>query len=249
MKKGKVMFDRDQFNKEKQINIEKAFQDKELHDTALNFITKSDQYNYAYNWTWLGLPIIQMPEDMIIIQEIIWDCKPDVVIETGIAWGGSVILYASILEMLGNGNVIAVDTVLPQKNIDQIMNYPFSKRINLVEGSSTDISVVNQVKSKIKQTDKVMVILDSNHTHDHVFNELLHYSELVTKGNYLVVSDTVVQEIPKQLHRPRSWGQGNNPRTAVDAFLSKENSRFSQDNQYNKKAINSFTRNGYLIRE
>ena len=243
------MFDRDQFNKEKQSNIEKAFQDKELHDTALKFITKSDQYNYAYNWTWLGLPIIQMPEDIIIIQEIIWDCKPDVVIETGIAWGGSVVLYASILEMLGNGKVIAVDTVLPQKNIDQIMKYPFSKRIDLVEGSSTDRSVVEQVKSKIKPGDTVMVILDSNHTHDHVFNELLEYSELVTKGNYLVVSDTIVQEIPKQLHRPRSWGHGNNPRTAVDAFLQENIERFSQNNQYNKKAINSFTRNGYLIRE
>ncbi len=242
------MFDRDEFNQQKQANIQKAFQDQELNDLALKFITKSDQYNYAYNWTWLGLPVIQMPEDIVIIQEIIWDTKPDVIIETGIAWGGSIALYASVLEMVGKGKVIGIDTVLPQKNIDQIMNYSFSKRMHLIEGSSTDESSITQIKKLIMPTDTVMVILDSNHTHEHVFNELQAYKELVSLNNYLVISDTVVEEIPAQEHRPRPWGHGNNPRTAVEGFLEQEKIRFSRNNEYNKKAINSFTRNGYLKR-
>ncbi len=243
------MFDREQFNKQKQINIEKAFKDESLHKTALEFITKSDEHNYAYNWTWLGLPIIQMPEDMIIIQEIIWETKPDIIIETGIAWGGSIILYAGILELLGKGKVIGIDTVLPEKNINEIMKYHFSHRIELLEGSSTDFLMYQQIKKNIISTDKIMVILDSNHTHEHVFNELNMYNNLVALGNYLIISDTVIEEIPEQLHRPRKWSHGNNPRTAVDIFLqSPEGFCFSRDNEYNKKAINSFTRNGYLKR-
>jgi cephalosporin hydroxylase len=241
------MFDRNQFNNQKQKNINAAFEDKELQDLAVKFITKSDQHNYAYNWTWLGLPVIQMPEDIVLIQEIIADVKPDIILETGIAWGGSIVLYASILELLGKGKAIGIDVVLPQKNIDQIMNYSFSKRIHLIEGSSTDQSVLAQVQDLITPSDKVMVILDSNHTHEHVFNELQLYKKFVSKDSYLVVSDTIVEEIPVQLHRPRPWGHGNNPRTAVDLFLKEENN-FSRDNDYNRKAINSFTRNGYLKR-
>ncbi len=239
------MFDRDEFNQQKKRNIETAFNDKKLHDLAIKFITKSDQHNYAYNWTWLGLPVIQMPEDIVLIQEIIADIKPDVIIETGIAWGGSIVLYASILELLGNGKVIGIDVVLPQKNIDQIMKYAFSERIHLIEGSSTDQKILKQVQDLIAASDKVMVILDSNHTHEHVFNEIQLYKDFVSKDSYLVVSDTIVEEIPIQLHRPRSWGHGNNPRTAADLFLKSE-TFFSRDNEYNKKAINSFTRNGYL---
>ena len=239
------MFNREEFELQKKENIQKAFQDKELHQDAIRFITTSDRHNYAYNWTWLGLPIIQMPEDIVLIQEIIWDTQPDVIIETGIAWGGSIVLYASLTELIGKGQVIAIDKVLPQKNIDQIMKYNFSNRINLFEGSSIDPEIIEKVTALIKPTDKVMVILDSNHTHEHVYKELHTWSKLVTSGNYLVASDTIVEEIPEQKHRPRPWGHGNNPMTAVNMFLS-EQSRFSRDNNYNCKAINSFTRNGYL---
>ena len=238
------MFDRTQFDLEKKQNISKAFQDPELHQQALQFITKSDQHKYAYNWTWMGLPIIQMPEDIVLIQEIIWDVQPDIIIETGIAWGGSVVLYASMLQLIGKGQVIAIDKVLPQHNIDQIMKYPFSKRINLFEGSSVDTTIVETVQKLVKPSDRVVVILDSNHTHEHVYNELNTWSKLVRSGSYLVVSDTIVEEIPKQ-NRSRPWGHGNNPMTAANLFLS-ENPLFTRENEYNSKAINSFTRNGYL---
>jgi cephalosporin hydroxylase len=239
------MFDRAKFNNQKEINIKNAYADAGLHDIALDFITRSDKVGYGYNWTWLDMPIIQMPEDIVLVQEIIWDTKPDVIIETGIAWGGSVVLYSSILELIGNGIVIAIDKVLPQHNIDAIMKYRFSNRVTLLEGSSIDPEIVKKVSEKIKPKDKVMVILDSNHTHEHVYEELKVWSPYVTSENYLIVSDTVVEEIPIQEHRPRPWGHGNNPMTAVNQFLL-ENKKFTRNNVYNHKAINSFTRNGYL---
>ncbi len=241
------MFDRNQFNEEKKENIKKAYDNPELHKSALDFITKSDQHNYAYNWTWLDMPIIQMPEDIMLVQEIIWETKPDIIIETGIAWGGSVVLYASILELIGKGQVLAIDKVLPQHNIDAIMKYNFSSRIKLFEGSSIDESIVNAIRDIIKPTDKVMVLLDSNHTHAHVYEELKIWESFVTSGQYLVISDTIVEEIPEQTHRSRSWGHGDNPMTALNQFLS-ENNKFTRENDYNHKAICSFTRNGYLKR-
>ncbi len=239
------MFDRKQFDEEKEKNIREAYKSDELHNAALNFVTVSDRLNYAYNWTWLDLPIIQMPEDIVLVQEIIWETKPDIIIETGIAWGGSVVLYASILELIGKGQVLAIDKVLPQHNIDAIMRYNFSNRIKLFEGSSIDPAIVKEVTQLIKPHDKVMVLLDSNHTHEHVYDELNAWSSFVTSGSYLVVSDTVIEEIPAQTHRSRPWGHGNNPRTALDKFLS-ENSKFTRDNDYNYKAISSYTRNGYV---
>ncbi|HBS52312.1 MAG TPA: cephalosporin hydroxylase [Coxiellaceae bacterium] len=239
------MFDRKKFDSEKEQNIRKAHADIELNKAALNFITVSDRFGYAYNWTWLDLPIIQMPEDIILVQEIIWKTKPDIIIETGIAWGGSVVLYASILELIGKGQVLAIDKVLPQNNIDEIMKYNFSNRIKLFEGSSTDKNIVESISSYIKATDKIMILLDSNHSHEHVYNELKIWSPFVTLGNYLVVSDTVVEEIPEQIHRSRPWGHGNNPMTALNQFLL-ENKKFTRDNEYNYKANNSYTRNGYV---
>lgn len=239
------MFDRKQFDKEKESNIKKAFHSEELHKAALNFVTVSDRLNYGYNWTWLDLPIIQMPEDIVLVQEIIWATKPDVIIETGIAWGGSVVLYASILELIGKGQVFAIDKVLPQHNVDSIMKYKFSNRIQLFEGSSIDQKIVKKFSQLIKPEDKVMVLLDSNHTHEHVYEELKIWAPFVTSGNYIVVSDTVIEEIPAQTHRPRPWGHGNNPRTALDKFLL-ETKNFTRENIYNHKAMSSYTRNGYI---
>jgi len=240
------MFDRKQFDQEKEKNIKILHSANEVHAQALKFIEISDKYNYAYNWTWMGLPIIQMPEDIILMQEIIWDIKPDIVIETGIAWGGSVVLYASILELIGKGKVIAVDRVLPSHNIEAIKKFHFGNRIELIEGSSIDTSVVEKIKNQINPNDKIMVVLDSNHTDQHVYDELQIYAPLVSKDSYLVVSATIIEEIPEQHHRPRPWGHGNNPRTALDKFLQNNSDKFTRENIYNHKAINSFTRNGYV---
>lgn len=240
------MFDREGFEKEKLENAIKQHNDADVNRKALDFIIAADKTGYTYQWTWLGLPVIQPPEDIALMQEIIWETKPDVIIETGIAWGGSIVLYASILELVGKGKVIGVDTVLPQENINAITNYSFGKRIHLLEGSSTDEKVFEEVKKLINPGDKVMVILDSNHTHEHVYNELNMYGPIVTEGMYVVVSDTIVEEIPNQTHRVRPWGQGCNPKTGLDQYL-KEVKDFTLDNPINNKAMLSFARGGFAL--
>lgn len=240
-----MTFDRAQLDADRLKTAKTLEQDNEVQKLAIDLITKSDKHFHAYQWNWLGLPIIQMTEDVMAAQELIWQVKPDVIVETGIAWGGSMVLYASMLELIGKGEVIGVDLVLPQSNIEKIMAYPFSKRISMIQGSSIDESIVNQVKAKIKPGQTVMLMLDSNHTHDHVLDELKLYSPLVTKGSYIIVSDTVVEDIPPQDHRPRPWGPGDNPKTAVNEFL-KTTDRFELDPYYNAKVLMTFDKGGYL---
>lgn len=238
------MFIRKDFEADKRKNAQAQSQDKNLRDIARAFIIESDKYGYGYQWTWLGLPMIQMPQDIVLTQEIIWQCKPDVIIETGIAWGGSVVFYASILQLLGKGKVVAVDLNLMDHVTEQIMSYPFSNRIHLYKGSSTASDVVAKIKSHIEPGQLVMVLLDSDHTHEHVLEELRIFAPLVTKGQYLVVSDTIVEDIPVQEHRARRWGPGNNPKTALASYL-KSTDRFVVDNDQNSKLLLTYSPEGY----
>ena len=241
------MFIRKDLEADKRKNAQAQSQDKDLREVARDFIIRSDKYGYGYQWTWLGLPIIQMPQDIVLTQEIIWECKPDVIIETGVAWGGSVVLYASILQLIGKGEVVAVDLNLMDHVTAQIMAYPFSHRIHLYNGSSTDPDIVARIKAHIEPGQSVMVLLDSNHTHDHVLAELKLYAPLITKGQFLVVSDTVVEDIPAQGHRPRPWGPGNNPKTALRAFLDQHQS-FEVDPYINGKPLLTYCPGAYCRR-
>lgn len=240
-----MTFDRNQLEADRLKNAESLANDNEVQKIALDLITKSDRHFHAYQWNWFGLPIIQSTEDIIAAQELVWKVKPDVIIETGIAWGGSIVFYASMMELIGKGKIVGVDLALPQKNIDLIMNYKFSNRIELIQGSSIEQSIVDKVKAHVKPGDTVMLMLDSNHTHDHVLEELRLYSPLVSKDSYIIVSDTIVEDIPVQDHRARPWGPGDNPKTAVNAFL-KENDRFELDPYYNGKMLVTFDKGGYL---
>jgi cephalosporin hydroxylase len=240
------MFNREEFENEKAIDIQNAFSDDDLRRKGLEFVVKSDKHRYGYFWTWMGLPIIQMPEDIVLTQEILWETKPDVVIEAGIAWGGSLAMYAGFQELQGFGHTYGIDVTIPEHNRNAILGIPVANRITLVEGSSTDPQVFSRLANEISTDANVMLVLDSNHTHEHVLAELRLWSPLLKKGNYVIVSDTIVENIPIQTHRPRPWGPGNNPMTGMQAFL-KNNSRFSFDNEYSKRAINSFNPNGYLL--
>jgi len=240
------MFDREQFELDKHANAKAQAKDEDLKELALDFIVESDKHGYCYQWTWLDMPIIQMPQDIVATQEIIWKTQPDVIIETGIAWGGSIVFYASLLQLIGKGKVIAVDVALPQKNIDAIMKYPFSDRIHLHKGSSVAPETMDIIKGHIAAGDKVMVLLDSKHTHDHVLNELRLYAPLVTEGQYLIVSDTIVEDIPTQQHRPRPWGPGDNPKTALRQYLT-ESDRFAEDEYINNKLMLTYSPNGYCV--
>ncbi len=239
------MFDREAFEIEKNQEIQRALADPELLRKGRDFLIHSDRYKYGYYWTWMGLPIIQMPEDIALTQEIMWETKPDFVIEAGIAWGGSLALYAAFQELQGFGQVIGIDVTIPAHNRDAIMSTPVSHRISLIEGSSSDPEVFEQISSRIPQGSNILLVLDSNHTHDHVLAELKLWSPLLQQGNFIIVSDTIVEVIPEQKHRPRPWGPGNNPMTGMQEFL-KNNDRFTSANIYSDRAIVSFNPSGYL---
>jgi cephalosporin hydroxylase len=235
------------FATERKENIRKMQKDLSLKELALKFLVKSFRYNYSYNFDWLGRPFIQVPQDIVALQEIIWKTKPDLIIETGIAHGGGLIFYASMLELLGEGEVIGIDVEIRTHNRKEIEKHPLSERIIMFEGSSTDDKVVKEVEKIVKRHKKVMVCLDSLHTHEHVLNELNIYSKFVSKGNYLVVFDTVIEFFPKGFFKDRAWDKGNNPYTAVKEFL-KHNKNFVVDKEIENKLLITCAPGGYLLR-
>lgn len=240
------MFDRNLFELEKEQLISEISSTKEIQKLGNTFVNESNKLKYAYIWNWMGLPIIQMPEDIIKVQEVIFETKPDFVIETGVAWGGSLLFYSSVLETIGKGHVIGIDVTIPQHNRNVIMGSPGHARITLIEGSSTSVEVFDQVFNLVPPNSKVLLILDSHHTYSHVLDELTLWSSLVTKGNYIIVCDTIVEFIDAPADRVRPWGKGNNPHTALKEFLV-ENPRFTSDNVYNKKSLTGFHQEGFLL--
>lgn len=236
------------FKEEKRQNIEALGKDDRLQALGLNFLVETAPSKYSYNFTWLGIPIIQFPQDMVALQEIIWEVKPDLIIETGIAHGGSLIFSASMLELIGGpGTVVGIDIDIRSHNRAAIEAHPMFKRIELIEGSSIAEDVVEQVRAHASGKERVLVILDSNHTHSHVASELQHYSPLVTVGSYCLVFDTVIEDMREDSFSDRPWGKGDNPKTAVWEFL-KDNDSFVVDRQIEDKLLITVAPNGYLKR-
>ncbi len=220
-----------------------------LLDAAQKFNIESNKAQYSYNFKWMGRPVIQYPQDVLAMQELIWEVKPDLIIETGIAHGGSLIFYASMLELVGHGEVLGIDIDIREHNRIEIEKHPMFKRITMIEGSSIDNTIVEKVKVFAAEKQKILVVLDSNHTHDHVLAELEAYSPLVSVNSYLVVFDTIVEYLPSGYlpgHK-RPWGIGNNPLTAVREFL-KNNNDFEIDKSINNKLLISVAPDGYLKR-
>jgi cephalosporin hydroxylase len=212
--------DAEEFAAQRRDCIERMSQDQDLQRAGLDLVTRASEYRYSYNFDWLGVPIIQHPQDMVAVQELVWRVKPDLIVETGVARGGSVIFAASLLELLGSGRVVGVDIDIRAPNRRAIEAHRFGHRVTLIEGSSTDREVVDQVASIVSSAERVMVFLDSNHTHSHVLAELAAYSPFVTVGSYLVVFDTVIEDLPPRVLADRPWGPGNSPRSAVREFLA-----------------------------
>jgi cephalosporin hydroxylase len=236
----------EQFKSQVQENISLQGKDEGLSNLGMQFMTNSMANNYSYNFTWMGRPIIQFPQDLVAMQEIIWEVKPDLIIEMGIAHGGSLIFYASMLELLGeDGRVVAVDIDIREHNRVEIEKHPMAKRITMIEGSAIDEQIAEKVRGFVKEGMKVLVVLDSFHTHDHVLKELELYSPLVTKDSYLVVFDTVVEDLPEDSYPDRPWGKGNNPKTAAWEFL-KHNDRFVIDEKIQNKLVMTVAPDGYL---
>lgn len=227
-------------------NIASMATDAGVQRLAHELFLASCRYNYSYNFTWLGRPIIQYPQDIIAMQEIIWRVQPEVIIETGIAHGGSLVFHASMLELIGGaGRVLGIDVDIRPHNRTAIEQHPISKRITMLQGSSVDAAVARQVSDFVRGRRPVLVSLDSNHTHEHVLKELQLYAPLVTKGSYLVVFDTVVEHMPTEFFHNRPWSQGNSPKTAVHEFL-KTTDRFVIDKEIENKLLLTVAPDGYL---
>jgi len=232
--------------------VEQQAQDAELKRLTLDWFTKANTHKYSYHFEWLGRPIIQYPQDIVAMEEIIWRVRPDLIIETGIAHGGSLIFSASMLALLdvcdaieqsksidpskSARKVLAVDIDIRDHNRAAVEAHPMASRIQMIQGSSIDPKIVRQVTSIAAMYRKILVCLDSNHTHEHVLEELRAYAPLVTKGSYFVVFDTIVDDLPKEKFPDRPWGPGDNPKTAVREFL-KSHPELAVDKGVDKKLL------------
>jgi cephalosporin hydroxylase len=238
----------EEFKSECKKRIEAQERNTNLLEASKKFAEETIRSGYSYNFSWMGRPIIQYPQDMIAMQEIIWEVKPDLIIETGIAHGGSLIYYASLLELMGMGEVLGIDIDIREHNRKEIEQHQMFKRISMIQGSSIDTAVINEVSKHAKNKKRILVSLDSNHTHDHVLKELQLYSPFVSTGSYIIAFDTIVEYLPEDYFpQKRPWGIANNPRTAVAEFL-KTNDNFIPDTSIDNKLLISVAPGGYLKR-
>ena len=252
-----------EFDKEVISRISGYTSNEVLCRAGVNFMLASTEPKYSYNFSWQGRPIIQYPQDMVAMQELIWSIKPDLIIETGIAHGGSLIFSASMLALLDMCEAIEAGTTLDPKNSKRkvlgididirvhnraaIEAHPMSSRIQILHGSSIAPQIIDQVKRVASDYKRILVCLDSNHTHDHVLGELEAYAPLTTVGSYCVVFDTIVEDLPADMFPDRPWGPGNNPKTAAWEYL-KSHPEFEIDLQIDNKLLISVAPNGYLKR-
>lgn len=236
------------YRDEKKQRIDAFANDHEFRELSITWRAMALERKYMNNFSWLGRPMIQLPMDAMAMQEIIWNVKPDLIIETGIAHGGSVIMSASMLQLIGHGEVVGIDIDIRAHNRQAIESHPLASRIKLIEGSSVDEKTVDQVKQLAAGKSKVLVFLDSNHTHEHVLAELNAYGPLVSLDSYIVVFDTFVEDLPDDYEwTDRPWGKGNNPRTAVWEWLEK-NKNFSIDRSIEDKLLITSAPDGFLRR-
>ena len=253
----------DDFKNEVSERIAKMTADDNICNAARDFMLASVIPKYSYNFSWQDRPIIQYPQDIIAMQEIIWKVKPDLIIETGIAHGGSLIFSASILAMLDMEDsiksnnlmnpressrlVLGIDIDIRAHNKKAIKAHPMSSRIKMIEGSSVDEDVIEQVKEIASNYNKILICLDSNHTYDHVFSELEAYAQLTSQDSYCIVFDTIIDNMPNNAYPNRPWGPTNNPKTAVWEYL-KTHPEFEIDSNIQNKLLITVSPEGYLKR-
>ena len=244
-------------------NIEALAKNTQLQKKSLEWLFETAKHNYSYNFSCLGRPIIQYPQDMVAMQELIWQIKPDLIIETGIAHGGSLILSASMLAMLdlcdaieagatinpsaSKRKVLGIDIDIRVHNRTAIEAHPMASRIQMIQGSSIASEVIAQVHSVAANYERILVCLDSNHSHAHVLAELHAYAQLTSKGSYCCVFDTVVEDMPDQMFSDRPWGPGDNAKTAVWEYLQ-ANPDFEIDKSIQHKLLVTVAPDGYLRR-
>lgn len=253
----------EEFKELVQNNITRMAEDRELKDLTRNWVNDSIKHQYSYNFSWLDRPIIQYPQDMVAMQELVWKVKPDLIIELGIAHGGSLILSASLLALLdlcdaveagetlnpgsSRRKVLGIDIDIRSHNRTAIQEHPMSYKIDMIEGSSIDSTVIDQVHRYAENHERVLICMDSNHTHEHVLAELEAYAPVTSTGSYCVVFDTVIEDLPDESFPDRPWGKGNNPKTAVWEYL-KTHPEFEVDKTLENKLLITVAPDGFLKR-
>lgn len=251
------------FHKEVADRIAMISENRKLRDCASEFLLASTAPKYSYNFAWMSRPIIQYPQDVVAMQELIWEVRPDLIVETGIAHGGSLVLSASMLALLDMADaieaatafdpsqsrrkVVGVDIDIRAHNREAIESHPMASRIQMIQGSSVDPDVIAEVRGIANGYQRVLVCLDSNHTHAHVLAELEAYAPLVSVGSYCVVFDTLVEDLPADMFPDRPWGPGNNPKTAVWAYLD-HHPEFQISRGIQEKLLITVAPDGYLKR-
>jgi len=254
----------EQFALEVRRNIQGLAADTDLQALSRIWVREIAAHKWAYNFTWLGRPAIQFPNDAWAMQELIWEVKPDLIIETGIAHGGSLVFSASMLALLEmceasesgqlldarkpKRTVLGIDIDIRSHNRAAIEAHPLAHRIQMIEGSSIDTEIASEVHAIAARHERILVCLDSNHTHDHVLKELELYAPLVSPESYCVVFDTLIEDMPKEFFSDRPWGPGNSPKTAVAAFLDSYPD-FVVQKEIQHKLLITVAPDGYLKRK
>lgn len=253
----------EEFKRECDAEIAAQGSDPHMGVATRNWVDAANKLKYSYHFEWLGRPIIQYPQDMSAVQELIWQIKPDLIVETGIAHGGSLIFSASMLALLdmceaiesgqafdpktSRRKVLGIDIDIRTHNRAAIEAHPMASRIQMIQGSSIAPEVIEQVHQVAKGYQRILVCLDSNHTHDHVLSELQAYGSLTSKGSYCIVFDTIVEDMPANMFPDRPWGPGNNPKTAVWEYL-KTHPEFEIDKSIQNKLLITVAPDGFLKR-
>jgi len=237
----------ERFQHEVEERLRQNGRNEDLRSKSAEWLVAADAAKYEYNFSWMGRPVIQFPQDLLALQELIWRTRPELIIETGVAHGGCTVFYASMLQLLGGDRrVVGIDIDLRAHNRAVLESHPMFHLITLLEGSSTDARIVSQVRALAEGRPNVLVCLDSNHTHQHVLSELELYSPLVRAGGYVVVFDTSIEQLaPPGGYSHRPWGRGNSPRSAVDEFL-RRNDRFVVDESLENKLLVTSAPGGFL---
>ena len=219
----------------------KLFLDNKVKKLSKKLYIQSDKLNWSYQHTWNGEPLLQTPEDVVKMQELIFEVKPDIILEVGVAWGGMMLFYDTLANILPIKKILGIDIFIP-KDLKRRLHDKASKKVKLIEKSSTEKKLLNYLKNERKNNKKMLVHLDSNHTESNVLEELIAYDKILMKGDHIIVGDTIINYIPKQKHRPREWGPRNNPKTALDKFL-KMNKKYKINKHFSYNLILS---NNYL---
>ena len=242
----KKILSREEFEELRRESALAMSQDKDLVQRAREVLIDADKHQWIHQTNWFGEPILNLPQDIFALQDIIYKTRPKFIIELGVAWGGSLLFHSTLLTVLGGEKVIGVDIYIPDDLKARLNSHgALSDKIHLITGSSVEPDTLAHIRSITKDCREVLVVLDSYHSHDHVLAELRLYSPFVGKGQYMVCGDTIIEYMPPQEHRPRPWGPGNSPKTALEVFL-KETDYFVVDNTLDRRLLFTCNPGGYL---